>query len=585
MGAETNFPARNQIETVVALYNRGELDAALTAVTNLLREFPSAALLHNIRGAIHARKGDQENAAADFRNAISADPNMPDAYNNLGVALRSLKRQTEALAHYARALQLRQDYLDAHFNMANALFDLDRRAEAAAKYQDVLRLAPNHLGARNNFGLLLNKLERHEEAIAQFRAVLTAKPDFVEAYNNIGLAYKFVGGEEEALESFAQAIRLKPDYARAHYNLASYLVDLGRKEEAAKSYAKALQADPNFAEAYRSLSALKRYEEGDPQIAHMLALLRREGATDDDRMHLNYALGKASEDIGRRDEAFHYYAAANSLRRKFLRYDPEVERRTFRTIKEAFEDIERLKDLYRPPAGELRQTPVFIVGMPRSGTSLTEHILASHSQIYGAGELMTLGKAINSVWDGSTLTAEHFKAVRELYLAGMKRHNADEPYITDKMHMNYRWIGFIRLALPEAKIVHTKRRSMASCWSIFKYYFSDFGNGYAYDLDDLGEYYSSYMDMMQFWNDRFPGDIHNFSYERLTEHQEEETRKILNYLGLELERSCIDFHETRRAVATISSMQVRKKLYKGSSDEWRKYEKFLRPLLERFGED
>ena len=582
-GNET--PTRDQIERIVSLYNGGELDAAHAAATELIEKFPAASILHNIRGAVNARRGNHEGAAKDFENAIETNPAFPDAYNNLGVALKSLGRQQEAVENYRRAVSIKPDYAEAYFNMANVLRDLGRQEEAVSNYKQTLRIAPNHNGARNNLGVLLNKLQRYEEAVSHLSAVLLANPNFADAYNNLGLALKNIGREKEALASFAKATEVKPDYAEAHYNKGSYLFDLGRREEAEASYAEALRLKPNFAEAFRSLGAVKRYEKDDPQIPYIKSLLDRNDISDDDRMHLNYALGKVSEDLGQHREAFTHYQNANFLRKKFLNYTPDLERRLFRMVRESFEDVERIKDIYRPPAEPFRKTPIFVVGMPRSGTSLTEHILASHSQIYGAGELTTFGMAVNSVWSGGDVTAGQLQTIREKYLADMNRRDVAEPFITDKMHLNYRWIGFICMALPGAKIVHIKRRSIASCWSIFKYYFSDFGNGYAYDLDDLGEYYASYMDLMKFWEERFPGAIYNFSYESLTENQEEETRKLLSYIGLDLEQSCIDFHETKRAVATISSMQVRRKLYKGSSEEWRKYENFLKPLIARLGED
>ncbi|WP_375201383.1 tetratricopeptide repeat protein [Hyphococcus sp.] len=578
-------PTRDEVEAVIAFYNNGELEAAHAAVTALIGKFPGNSFLHNIRGAVNARQEDQENAAADFQKAIDADPNFPDAYNNLGVALKNLGRLEEAVEKYAKAISIKPDYAEAYFNMANALRDLERREEAVSKYQEALRIAPNHHGARNNLGVLLNKLERYEEAVSQFSAVLLAKPDFADAYNNLGLALKKIGREKEALASFAKAIEVKPDYVEAHYNKGSYLFDLGRREDAAASYEDALRINPEFAEAYRSRSVLKHYREDDPEITHMLNMLGRNDISNHDRMQLYYALGKASEDLEKYDDAFGYYSNGNFLRKQFLDYRPEIERNLFRKIKEAFDDEENIKRLCRAPEEESRQAPVFVVGMPRTGTSLTEQILSCHSQIYGAGELVTLGKAVNAVWRGGAVDAGQLQSIREHYLGNMARRGASEPYVTDKMNLNYRWIGFIRLALPEAKIVHIKRRSVASCWSIFKYYFSDFGNGYAYDLDDIADYYSGYMDLMKFWEERFPGGVYSFSYERLTENQEEETARLLDYLGLDLEQACIDFHESKRAVATISSMQVRRKLYKGSSEEWRKYAKFLKPLIARLGED
>ncbi len=583
MPQATHVPTRSQMEEVLVLYSAGELDTARRAAAKLVEEFPQIAMLHNILGAINARQGNQTEAVTHFSSAIKSNPNFSDAYNNLAVALKSLGRHEEAVENYKKAIAIKPDYAEAYYNLANTLRDLERREEAVVNYLQALLIAPNHHGARNNLGVVLNKLERYDEAIMHFEMVVKANPRFVDAYNNLGLSYKSLGREEEALASFAKAIEMKPDYAEAHFNLGNYLFDLGRKEDAVSSYEAALSAKPDFAEVYRSMTAAKLYQEGDPQVTHMQTMLVRDEVSDKDRMHLYFALGKISEGFEKHEDAFDYYSKGNLLRKKFLGYSPDVERKMFQKVKTSFEDAGPSRALKTEYYERLRHTPIFIVGMPRSGTSLTEHILASHSKIYGAGELMTLGKAVNSFWVGSPFDTGLLEKIREKYLSDMYLRGANEPYITDKMHLNYRWIGFICLAFPDAKIVHIKRRSIASCWSIFKHYFSDLGNGYACDLEDVAEYYSSYMDLMKFWEERFPGAIYNLSYERLTEDQEAETRKLLAYLDLDFEQSCIDFHETRRAVATISSIQVRRKLYKGSSEEWRKYEKFLGPLVDRLG--
>ncbi|GJL93200.1 tetratricopeptide repeat-containing sulfotransferase family protein [Hyphococcus sp.] len=571
---------RNQLESIIADYNRGDFNAALASASTLIAEF---AVLHNVLGAIHARQGNQQAAVKHFLTAVESNPKLADAYNNLGVALKSLGRHEEAIENYVKAIEIKPDYTEAHFNLANSYRDLGRREDAAAKYLEAVRLEPYHLGARNNLGIVLNSLERYEEAVGHFSKVIRANPKFSAAYNNLGLALKQLGREEEAQASFARAIESKPFYAEAHYNWGNLLFDLGRKEEALSKYNGALKIKPDFAEVYRSMGPLKRYQENDLQLAQMRQMIARENISDDDRMHLHYALGKACEDLEDRESAFNHYSQGNQLRKKFLRYSPDVERNLFRNMKSAFADAGPRLALDEPSMEQLPQAPVFIVGMPRSGTSLTEHILSCHSQVFGGGELMTLGKAVTGVWSAGCVQPDQLKAIRETYLAKMMARGVDERYITDKMHMNYRLIGFICTAFPGAKIVHIKRRSIASCWSIFKYYFSDFGNGYAYDLEDIAEYYQGYMDLMAFWKERFPGAIYDLSYERLTEDQETETRNLLAHLGLDFEQSCIDFHESHRAVATISSMQVRRKLYKGSSDEWRKYEKFLGPLIERLG--
>ncbi len=571
---------RNQLESIIADYNRGNFDAALASAKPLMAEF---AVLHNVLGAIHARKGRQQSAVKHFSIAAESDPSLADAQNNLGVALKSLGRHEEAIEKYAKAIETKPNYVEAMVNMANSLRELGRREEAIEKYMEAVRIESYHIGARNNLAIVLNSMERYEEAISHFSKVIRANPRFAAAYNNLGLALKQLGREDEAQASFARALEVQPNYAEAYYNWGNLLFDLGHRQEALAKYYSALSARPDFAEVYRSMSALKEFSEGDPQLTQMQLLISRDDISDNDRMHLHYGLGKACEDLRDREGAFQHYSKANRIRREFLQYSPDVERNLFRNIKKTFATAGPSMALDAPRMEGAKQAPIFIVGMPRSGTSLTEHILSCHPEVFAGGELMALGKAVAAEWSSEAIRPEQLENIRNAYLGKMNARGVSEKYVTDKMHMNYRMIGFICLAFPGAKIVHIKRRSIASCWSIFKYYFSDFGNGYAYDLEDVAEYYQSYMDLMDFWREHFPGAIYDLSYERLTEDQETETRKLLDYLDLDFAQSCIDFHQSHRAVATISSMQVRRKLYKGSSDEWRNYEKFLGPLIERLG--
>jgi hypothetical protein len=219
--------------------------------------------------------------------------------------------------------------------------------------------------------------------------------------------------------------------------------------------------------------------------------------------------------------------------------------------------------------------------MPRSGTTLVEQILASHSQVYGAGELDLLNKAIRATeWRSTQLSSDHLQSIREAYFSSLKEIGAAEPYVTDKQPFNFRWIGFILAAIPEAKIVHVRRDARATCWSNFKHCYSSEAIGFAYDLQDIVEYYKMYVDLMAFWHEKFPGRIYDLDYETLTEHQEVESRKLLEYVGLNWEDQCLEFYKTRRAVQTASDTQVRQKMYQGSSDEWRKYEKYLESMLE-----
>ena len=580
--AATNAgPSQEQIAGLIALYNQGKLQETLVHGEALAEQFPNVPFIPNLLGAVNVRLGYLEQAVASYRKALQLKPDLAEVHNNLGDALNDLGDSEAAIASYYTALQLKPDYAEAHNNLGNALNDLGRSEEAAASFDRALQIEPDYAEAHNNLGTVLCGLGKPEEAVSRFTKALQIKPDLAEANNNLGNALNSLGRPEEAAPSLIKALQIKPDFAEAHNNLGNALNDLGEPEEALASYDKALQIEPDYAEAHRNLSAAKRYQEGDPQIRQMLQLVKRHDLLDKDRMHLNFALGKAHADIGNHDRAFFYLLEGNRLRKDDLRYEISSARASFAKIKSTFaEDVPALKDV-KEREGASGQRPIFIVGMPRSGTTLVEQILASHSQVYGAGERDLLGQSIHTIkWNSTRLSSDQLQSIRKAYLSGLTSIGASEPYITDKLLANFLWIGFIFAATPEAKIVHVKRDARATCWSNFKHYFSGRGNGFIYDLQDVVEYYKLYSGLMAFWHQKFPGQIYDLNYESLTEHQEKETRNLLEYIGLNWEDQCLEFYKTKRVVRTSSATQVRQIMYQGSSDEWRKYEKHLKPMVE-----
>ena len=303
-------------------------------------------------------------------------------------------------------------------------------------------------------------------------------------------------------------------------------------------------------------------------------------------MILNSVSGIAGE-----DQSFYYLEQANLLRKQELNYKIDDDRRLTTRIRELFTAPNPTLEV--PPDGSTSTQPLFIVGMPRSGTSLVEQILASHSKVHGAGELTAMNELASRILsnlpdqnvsqDTSQLSQNAINTVHDDYLEELAALNVPENTITDKMTLNFRWIGLILCAFPDAKIIHVNRDPRATCWSIYKHYFPFKGGGYAYDQVDLVEFFMLYIDLMSFWRERFPNTVYELCYEDLTENQEPETRKLLAYCGLEWEEQCLSFHETKRAVRTASAAQVRKSMYQGSSEAWRNYEVHLQPLISGLG--
>jgi len=311
----------------------------------------------------------------------------------------------------------------------------------------------------------------------------------------------------------------------------------------------------------------------------MQSLLSTGNLSQSDRTRLCFALAKVNEDLGNQDEFFQFLHEGNRLRKEELNYSLDNSKILSSTVKKMFSSTLSLS--YEPSTIQ----PIFIVGMLRSGTSLVEQIIASHHAVYGAGELGTLSNLITPILKNylaqnkNGLTKKTFLSIRQQYLDVLKNLNVPASVITDKLPLNFLFIGFILSAFPEAKIVHIKRDARATCWSIYKHYFSSAGNGWAYNLDDLAGFYGIYSNIMDFWHQTFPDKIYDLCYEDLTTNQEEETRKLLEYCELDWDENCLNFHTNKRAVKTASALQVTQKMYQGSSEAWKKHEEYLEPLI------
>ncbi len=287
-------------------------------------------------------------------------------------------------------------------------------------------------------------------------------------------------------------------------------------------------------------------------------------------------MGKAQLDIGNSEKALQLINTGNSLRKKELKYKIQKSKDIFDKIKNNFKELNIKNEKTSPDS---ISQPIFIVGMPRSGTTLAEQILSSHSSIYGAGELDFLDNAVNLIdWENNKIQKKNIIEIRKNYINELKKISKSS-YITDKMPLNFIWIGFIAYAFPNAKIIHVKREAMATCWSNYKTNFTKSGLAFTFDQVDVTEYYKLYEDLMGFWQKKFPKKIYELNYDKLTENQELESRKIFNYLGLKWENSVLEFHNNSRIVQTASNIQVRKKMYKGSSQQWKKYKSWLQPML------
>jgi tetratricopeptide (TPR) repeat protein len=561
----------------------GRLGEAEVLYRRILQTDPENADANHLLGVIARQTGHPQIALDLIGKALQGNPGYAEAHYNLGNTLKEIGRLDEAEQSFRRALDLKPDYLLAFYNLGALLSDRGRLDEAEQCNRRVLDLNPEFVEAHNNLGIVLTNSGRPAEAEHCFRRALELQPAHAAAHCNLGIALVYMGRPEEGEQCCRRALELKPDLAEAHNNLGSVRVQAGDREEALRCFHRAIDLRPNFAEALRQLVATRRNHERDGVIQTMERLYADPATSEQNRTYLAFGLGKACDDMKCHDEAFPYLLEGNRLKRKTYDYDTARNADLFQRIRQVFQAplLEKHRQTGRPDS-----TPIFILGMPRSGTTLVEQILASHPHVAGAGELRDLdiqapaatAKIGKPFPEGvGTMDAAALNAVADAYLGCLRTRGGDSQRITDKMPANFLFIGLIKLALPVARIVHTHRHPMDTCLSIFANFFTEM-LPFAYDLKELGDYYRLYEGLMDHWRRLFPGGFLDLSYEALVAEPEREIRRLLDHCDLEFHPACLEFHKTKRIVRTASATQVRRPIYRDSLERWRAYEEFLGPL-------
>ena len=600
-----------------ARHDHGDLAGAAASLHRALALKADFAEAHDSLGSVLQDAGQPADAAARFRRALELRPDFAEAHGNLGNALVELGQLEDAVYHYRRMLDLRPDLAEAHNNLGNALLSLRRFEEAVTSYRRALALRPNAPGAHANLGNALHALGRPQEALVHCRRALQLEPDSAEAEQLTGNALFDLGLFDEAAASYARALELKPDYLEAHIAAGKVLRQIGRIAEAEESCRKALGLAAHSSEALALLgeiqadrgrfddaeklfrqaiaiapdqpeawAGLARYRKMQPDAAWLAAAQRLLGSAlgVGQEINLRYALGKYFDDVEEFDNAFSSYRLANELKKRGApKYDGErLARRVDQII--ALYDADWLR---RASAqGNESRRPVFIVGMPRSGTTLGEQILASHPDAFGCGELrfwhtarvdyesLALRGAAGRGDEGHGAIA----AAAEKYLSLLTGFSAEAARVIDKMPANFMNLGLIHAAFPHARILHMRRNPLDTGLSI---YFQIFSNThlYANDLEDIAHYFTQYCRLMAHWQSTLPkGTILNVPYEKLVSDPEAGIREIVQFVGLPWDPRCLSFNETERTVITASNWQVRQPISTSAAGRWRNYERYLDPL-------
>ena len=572
----------------IALFEQGRFEEALAHYDRAVVADPAFVQAHSNRGNALQRLKRFGEAETCYRRAIELAPQFPDAWNNLGTCLRELKRSEEAIAAYRTALELRQNDPETLDNLALALKDLEKHEEAAATLRAALAIEQRSDKIHLHYGSVLIDLHRIDEAAAATERALALNPVSHDAVNLMGRVAFERGDLEAALAHYRRALSLKPDLADAYNNMGNVLKELGQLGEAREAYLQALDLDPKVSGVYVNLADSKKFSPGDPHLAAMEALAAQtDGLSKTDRMQLDFALSKAYADLKQHRRSFEHLLKGTAAKRASIVYDEPTALALFHRIEQVFTpQIIRAKG----GGGDPTPVPIFVVGMPRSGTTLVEQILASHPMVHGAGELKTLNDVVLTVRDGDGNTIPYpelvpsldpaaVRAIGARYLAMLREIAPHGERVTDKMPSNYYFVGLIHLALPNARIVHTMRDPIDTCISCFSKLFTA-EQSHTYDLGELGRYYRRYERLMAHWRRVLPaGRMLDVRYEDVVADLDGQARRIIDYCGLPWDDRCLAFHRTDRPVRTASATQVRQPIYSSAVGRWKVYEEFLGPLL------
>jgi tetratricopeptide (TPR) repeat protein len=613
-------PENRDVLYLIAVNQRytGRIQDALATLAQFEKLHPDYGRLFQERGHCYRGLGDNEAAIKAYQHAVNLNPSLPASWKALVALYRTAGRSAEAknAANVAATL----DGLPVAVVTANSLF-AEGSAHAAEQVirpfllenpqhvegmrllarigmhmgvlddaefllQSVLELSPDYHAARHNYAEVLADRHKHLEALEQIRKLLAVEPGNPVFRALEGNALVGLGRHDEALQKFFALREETPSNPTLHLAIAHALKTVGRQTEAIESYRRAAEVRPSFGDAYWSLANLKTYRFPDEEIAAMRRAESDPSTPVVDRYHLDFALGKALEDQGEYEQSFHFYSQGNALKQAETRYDrASFERNARRQTEVCTRQLFTTHEDWGCPASD----PIFIVGLPRAGSTLLEQILASHSAVEGTKELAEIPRLVH-VLSGrqsteypdvlTTLTPEQCRQFGEQFIAATRIYRTSgRPFFIDKMPNNFRHVGLIHLILPNAKIIDARREPLACCFSNFKQLFAN-GQEFTYSLEDIGHYYRTYVELMQHWDEALPGKVLRMQHEVVVDDLEGSVRRLLEFCGLPFEPACLEFWKTERHVRTASSEQVRRPIFKEGLDQWRHFEPWLGPLKE-----
>ena len=604
---------------------QGRCTEALLRLDELERAQPRAAAVPYELALTYADLGRSADAIDALRRSLALKAEQPDAWRLLADFLDAsddLAGADEARARFIKSANrdprlmaaatalvdnrvpeaeaLLREHLKVHATDVAALRMLAEVAARLRRYRDAetllahcLELSPSFMAARHNYAVVLFRQQKSAEALAEIETLLAADATNPGYHNLKAAILAHLGDYSESIDVYERVLKAYPVQPKVWMSYGHALKTAGRREDSIAAYRRAIAQQPTLGESFWSLANLKTYAFSDEDVSVMQAALLRTDLTVDDRLHFEYALGKALEDRAAYQESFGHYAEGARLRRTLVPYDAANQSafvaRSKRVLTASFFETRRA-------VGAPAPDPIFILGMPRSGSTLLEQILASHSQVEGTMELPDINALVRSLLDAQAdeeksrypavlegFRLERFAELGASYLERTRiQRKTSAPFFIDKMPNNFMHVGFIHLILPNARIIDARRHPMACCFSNFKQHFAR-GQNFSYSLEDVGRFYRDYVELMAHFDAQLPGRVHRVIYEDLIEDPEREVRRVLDYCGLPFETACLSFHQNERAVRTASSEQVRRPINREGIDQWRSFEPWLSPLAETLG--
>ncbi len=565
-------PSQEILNKILSQFNQNNLGEAEKMANLLLKEHSNNVFSLKILAIIYDKQGKHDKALEYNKKVVSINSRDPNAYNNLGISYKNSNLIHEAVTSFKQATKLNPFYSDAYYNLSNALDLLGERSQSYEANLKAVNYGSENKQAYIKLRKTLSSQGRDDEAVVYLEHALTLNPRDVELRLHYGNCLGKLGRYEQALKCFNEILDDDPENPDAHLNRGFLFMHEGQHHDALVAFKKAVSL--NSVEASFHLAEMKQYTLDDSHLSLMQSLYKSNHITEHDRCLLCFALAKAYEDIGDTEKQFSFLQEGNAIKDDHLKYDEakdiDYNKRIISNLQNLSKHSLKFEDV------EINTIPIFIVGMPRSGTTLVEQILSSHENIKGCGELWYIKQFGGEISLGLTQpTKENLMNFRYRYFEKINNISDGSKMIVDKMPANFNYLGAIVSAFPEAKIINVRRCPEATCWGIYKKSFGNDTVSYSYNLEHIKSYFIRYAELMKSYSNYFHDKIYELKYETLVENQEIETKNLLKHLGVKWDNECLFPEKNQRIVRTASTLQVRKKVYQGSSAKWEKYKPFL----------